>query len=282
MKSINKHQAFENEKSLHTDFKEKMTYSDYLGLDTLLSSQQRLSNHHDEMLFIVVHHVSELWMKLILHEVNSAIQDIQTDNLRSSFKKLARVSQIQEQLKNVWNVLSTMTPSEYMEFRNKLGNASGFQSYQNRLIEFALGYKTEYVLKIYEKDQELHQILQEAHRAPSLYDVSIHALARAGLPIDTDILNRDVSFTHKSNESVKHAWMTVYKNVDQYWELYELAEELVDIEDLFQQWRFRHMKTVERVIGFKKGTGGSGGVSYLKKVLDQYFFPELWELRTEL
>ncbi|GEN86905.1 tryptophan 2,3-dioxygenase [Oceanobacillus sojae] len=282
MKSINQHQAFENEKSIHTDFKEKMTYSDYLGLDTLLSSQRLLSDHHDEMLFIVVHHVSELWMKLILHEINSAVQDIQSDNLRSSFKKLARVSQIQEQLKSVWDVLSTMTPSEYMEFRDKLGNASGFQSYQNRLIEFALGYKTEYVLKIYEKDPDLHQILQEAHEAPSLYDVSIQALARAGLPIDEDVLNRDVSVTHKSNESVKQAWMTVYKNVDQYWELYELAEELVDIEDLFQQWRFRHMKTVERIIGFKKGTGGSGGVSYLKKVLDQYFFPELWELRTEL
>ncbi|WP_339285233.1 tryptophan 2,3-dioxygenase [Oceanobacillus sp. FSL K6-3682] len=282
MKSINQHQAFENEKSIHTDFKEKMTYSDYLGLDTLLSSQRLLSDHHDEMLFIVVHHVSELWMKLILHEINSAVQDIQSDNLRSSFKKLARVSQIQEQLKSVWDVLSTMTPSEYMEFRDKLGNASGFQSYQNRLIEFALGYKTEYVLKIYEKDSDLHQILQEAHEAPSLYDVSIQALARAGLPIDEDVLNRDVSVTHKSNESVKQAWMTVYKNVDQYWELYELAEELVDIEDLFQQWRFRHMKTVERIIGFKKGTGGSGGVSYLKKVLDQYFFPELWELRTEL
>ncbi len=282
MKSINQHQAFENEKSIHTDFKEKMTYSDYLGLDTLLSSQRPLSDHHDEMLFIVVHHVSELWMKLILHEINSAVQDIQSDNLRSSFKKLARVSQIQEQLKSVWDVLSTMTPSEYMEFRDKLGNASGFQSYQNRLIEFALGYKTEYVLKIYEKDPDLHQILQEAHEAPSLYDVSIQALARAGLPIDEDVLNRDVSVTHKSNESVKQAWMTVYKNVDQYWELYELAEELVDIEDLFQQWRFRHMKTVERIIGFKKGTGGSGGISYLKKVLDQYFFPELWELRTEL
>ncbi|WP_152656588.1 tryptophan 2,3-dioxygenase [Oceanobacillus sp. CFH 90083] len=282
MKSVNQHKAFENEKSLHTDFKAKMTYSDYLGLNTLLSSQQPLSKHHDEKLFIVVHHVSELWMNLILHEIYSAIEDIQADNLRSSFKKLARVAQIQEQLKNVWDVLSTMTPSEYMEFRDKLGNASGFQSYQNRLIEFALGYKTEYVLKIYEKEPELHQALQEAHDAPSLYDVSIRALARAGFSIDEDVLSRDVSITYKSNESVKQAWMTVYKNVDQYWELYELAEELVDIEDLFQQWRFRHMKTVERIIGFKKGTGGSGGVSYLKKVLDQYFFPELWELRTEL
>lgn len=282
MKSVNQHQAFENEKNIHTNFKEKMTYSDYLGLDTLLSSQHPLSSHHDEMLFVVVHHVSELWMKLILHEIDSAREDIQSDHLSASFKKLARVSQIQQQLKNVWDVLSTLTPSEYIEFRGKLGNASGFQSYQNRLIEFALGYKTEYVLKIYEKDKEIHQVLQEAHEAPSLYDVSIQALARAGLSIDEEVLNRDVSLTHKSNESVKQSWMTVYQNVDKYWELYELAEELVDIEDLFQQWRFRHMKTVERIIGFKKGTGGSGGVSYLKKVLDQYFFPELWELRTEL
>ncbi|GIO17428.1 tryptophan 2,3-dioxygenase [Oceanobacillus oncorhynchi subsp. incaldanensis] len=282
MKSVNQHQAFENEKSIQTDFKEKMTYSDYLSLDTLLSSQHRLSGHHDEMLFIIVHHVSELWMKQILHEIHSAIDDIQADNLRSSFKKLARVSQIQEQLKSVWDVLSTLTPSEYIEFRDKLGSASGFQSYQNRLVEFALGYKTEYVLKIYENDTELHPILQEAYDAPSLYDVSIQALSRAGFSIDKEVLNRDARITHQTNESVKRAWMIVYKNVAQYWELYELAEKLVDIEGLFQQWRFRHMKTVERIIGFKKGTGGSGGVSYLKKVLDQYFFPELWDLRTEL
>ncbi|MDM8100760.1 tryptophan 2,3-dioxygenase [Oceanobacillus oncorhynchi] len=282
MKSVNQHQAFENEKSIQTDFKEKMTYSDYLSLDTLLSSQHRLSGHHDEMLFIIVHHVSELWMKQILHEIHSAIDDIQADNLRSSFKKLARVSQIQEQLKSVWDVLSTLTPSEYIEFRDKLGSASGFQSYQNRLVEFALGYKTEYVLKIYENDTELHPILQEAYDAPSLYDVSIQALSRAGFSIDKEVLNRDARITHQTNESVKRAWMIVYKNVAQYWKLYELAEKLVDIEGLFQQWRFRHMKTVERIIGFKKGTGGSGGVSYLKKVLDQYFFPELWDLRTEL
>lgn len=276
------HAAFKNEENIHTDFKEKMTYSDYLGLDTLLSSQHRLSDHHDEVLFIIVHHVSELWMKLILHEVESATDDINGGHLSSSFKKLARVSQVQRQLKNVWDVLATLTPSEYIEFRDQLGNASGFQSYQNRLIEFALGYKTKHVLKIYEKDPELHKRIEQAYHTPSIYDVSIHALAKAGLPIDEAVLNRDVTTPHQSNESVKQAWMTVYKNVDQYWELYELAEELVDIEDLFQQWRFRHMKTVERIIGFKKGTGGSGGVRYLKKVLDQYFFPELWELRTEL
>ncbi|MFD1066596.1 tryptophan 2,3-dioxygenase [Oceanobacillus locisalsi] len=282
MKSVNRHQAFENETEIETDFKEKMTYTDYLSLDTLLSSQHRLSNHHDEMLFIIVHHVSELWMKLILHEVHAARENIRTNQLGASFKKLARVAQIQEQLKSVWDVLSTLTPSEYMEFRDKLGNASGFQSYQNRLIEFAFGYKTEYVLKIYENDPERHSALIEAYEAASLYDVSIQALAGSGIPVDKEVLNRDMRITHQSNESVKQAWMIVYQNVNQYWELYELAEKLVDIEDLFQQWRFRHMKTVERIIGFKKGTGGSGGVSYLKKVLDQYFFPELWELRTEL
>lgn len=282
MEPKNKHDAFKDEEKIHTDFKDKMTYSDYLGLDTLLASQNPLSDHHDEVLFITVHQVSEIWMTLILHEVDSAISDIQSDHLSSSFKKLARVSQIQDQLKNVWDVLATLTPSEYVEFRDQLGNASGFQSYQNRLIEFALGYKTEHVLKIYENEPAIHDVLQEAHAAPSLYDVSIQALARAGLPIDEAVLNRDVSLTYQSNESVKQAWITVYKDVDKYWELYELAEELVDIEDLFQQWRFRHMKTVQRIIGFKVGTGGSGGVSYLKKVIDQYFFPELWELRTEL
>jgi len=278
----NNHKAFKDEKDIQTDFKEKMTYSEYLGLDTLLDSHHPLSDHHDEMLFISVHHVSEIWMKQILHEINSAIQDIQDGNLSTSFKKLARVSSIQVQLKSVWDVLSTLTPAEYMEFRDKLGSASGFQSYQNRMLEFALGYKTEHVLKIYEKNPSLLETLQQAHDAPSLYDVSIQALARAGLPIDDEVLNRDVSLSHQSNASVKEAWLTVYRNVDKYWELYELAEELVDIEDLFQQWRFRHMKTVERIIGFKRGTGGSGGVSYLKKVIDQYFFPELWELRTEL
>jgi len=274
--------AFNNEKDIHTDFKEKMTYSDYLGLDTLLTSQHRLSDHHDEMLFIIVHHVSELWMKLILHEIKSAIIDIQGAHFSSSFKKLARVSQVQKQLKDVWDVLATLTPSEYIEFRDFLGQASGFQSYQNRLIEFSLGYKTNHVLKIYENDPVLYKEIEQAYHAPSIYDVSIQALANAGLPIDDDVLHRDVTLSYQSNESVKQAWMTVYKNVDKYWELYELAEELVDIEDLFQQWRFRHMKTVERIIGFKKGTGGSGGVRYLKKVLDQYFFPELWELRTEI
>ena len=282
MASQERKTAFDDETSIQTDFTEKMTYSDYLGLDSLLSSQHPLSNHHDEKLFIIVHHVSELWMNLILHELQAAIQNIQDDNLAASFKKLSRVCKVQDQLKQVWDVLATLTPSEYIEFRDQLGSASGFQSYQNRLIEFALGYKSAYILKIYQKDSRLLEKLTEAYHAPSIYDVSIQALHKAGFTIDQEVLDRNVKTNHLANQSVKQAWKKVYENVEVYWELYELAEKLVDIEDLFQQWRFRHMKTVERIIGFKAGTGGSGGVSYLKKVLDYYFFPELWKLRTDL
>jgi tryptophan 2,3-dioxygenase len=271
-----------SEKGIHTDFKNNMTYGEYLHLDTLLSSQERLSGHHDEMLFIIIHQVSELWMKLVLHETDAAIAAIQADDLPASFKKLARVTRIQEQIIQGWDVLSTLTPAEYIEFRDALGQASGFQSYQYRMIEFALGYKTGHILKIYEKDPELHAKLEKAYHAPGLYDVAIQALRKAGFDIPEEVADRDFSRLYEENESVKKAWMTVYQNVDRYWELYQLAEKLVDIEDSFQQWRFRHMKTVERIIGFKKGTGGSSGVNYLKKVLDHRFFPELWDLRTEL
>lgn len=280
----NKHinDTFRSEKGIHTNFKEKMTYGDYLQLDTLLSSQKRLSDHHDEMLFIIIHHVSELWLKLIIHETQAAIRAIQQGELQASFKMLARVSKIQSQIIQAWDVLSTLTPAEYMEFRDKLGNASGFQSYQYRLVEFVLGYKTPFILKIYEKDPEVHQLLQDAYHAPGLYDVAIQALAKNGFSINPDILQRDFSKTYEKDDSVEQAWMTVYKNIDSHWDLYQLAEKLVDIEDWFQQWRFRHMKTVERIIGHKIGTGGSSGVGYLKNVLDHYFFPELWEIRTKL
>lgn len=271
-----------SEKGIHTDFIEKMTYGDYLQLDTLLSSQKRLSDHHDEMLFVIIHQVSELWLKLIIHETSAAVKAIDADDFRSAFKLLSRVSKIQSQIIQAWDVLSTLTPAEYMEFRDELGNASGFQSYQYRLVEFVLGYKTPYILKIYEQDLELYEELKAAYEAPGLYDVSIQALARAGFDIDDDILKRDFTKPYAFNHSVQQAWLKVYRNVDQYWDLYELAEKLVDIEDWFQQWRFRHMKTVERIIGQKKGTGGSSGVGYLKKVIDHYFFPELWDLRTEI
>ncbi|MEW9501547.1 tryptophan 2,3-dioxygenase [Jeotgalibacillus marinus] len=284
--SINKGQFQDpttaSEKGIHTDFAKSMTYGEYLNLDELLSAQNCLSDHHDEMLFIVIHQVSELWMKLILHETNSAIKAIQDGQLATSFKRLARVSKIQSQIIQAWDVLSTLTPAEYMEFRDSLGQASGFQSYQYRMIEFTLGYKTSHVLKIYEKDPVLHSTLTKAFHAPSLYDVAIQSLSKSGLEINSDLLDRDFSEPYEADESVKQAWLTVYRDVDQYWDLYQLGEKLVDIEDWLQQWRFRHMKTVERIIGFKVGTGGSSGVTYLKKVLDQRFFPELWDLRTEI
>lgn len=271
-----------DEKGIHTDFRHRMTYGEYLNLEPLLSSQKRLSEHHDEMLFIIIHQVSELWMKLILHELRAAIQSIQDDDFSPAFKMLARVSRIQTQIIQAWDVLSTMTPAEYMEFRGELGQASGFQSYQYRMIEFALGYKTKHPLAINKKDPVIHRELTEALHAPSLYDVSIHALAKAGFPINKNVLDRDLTEAYQPDASVEAAWLAVYQDVDTYWDLYQLAEKLVDIEDCLQQWRFRHMKTVERIIGYKPGTGGSSGVNYLKKVLDHRFFPELWELRTKL
>ncbi|SDI69765.1 tryptophan 2,3-dioxygenase [Planococcus glaciei] len=274
--------AAASEKEIHTDFEKNMTYGEYLQLDKLLSAQIPASGQHDETLFIIIHQVSELWMKLILHEMQSAINCINGDDLQPAFKQLARVSRIQSQIIQGWDVLATMTPTDYLKFRNSLGNASGFQSYQYRMIEFTLGYKTKHVLKIYEKEKELHQQLLSAFQKPGLYDAAIQKLARSGFGIDPELLDRDVTMVYESNDSVKQAWKAVYQDADSHWELYQLAEKLVDIEDSLQQWRFRHMKTVERIIGFRQGTGGSSGVHYLKKVLDHYFFPELWELRTEI
>ncbi|MEK4228922.1 tryptophan 2,3-dioxygenase [Solibacillus sp. FSL H8-0538] len=275
-------EKLKREKGIHTDFKNDRTYGEYLALNEILSSQNRLSDHHDEMLFIIIHQVSELWMKLILHEMKGAIATIERGEMQPAFKMLARVSKIQTQIIQAWDVLATMTPSEYLKFRDDLGKASGFQSYQYRLIEFALGYKTPHILKIYEKNAALVAILKEAYAAPSIYDVTIAALAKAGLSINPDLLTRDYSVTYGGDDTVAEAWKTVYLNVEHYWDLYQLGEKLVDIEDWLQQWRFRHMKTVERIIGFKIGTGGSSGVNYLKQVLDHRFFPELWDLRTNL
>ena len=202
--------------------------------------------------------------------------------MQPAFKMLARVSKIQTQIIQAWDVLATMTPAEYLQFRDELGKASGFQSYQYRLIEFALGYKTPHILKIYKKDQKILDILEKAYAEPSIYDVSIEALARAGLPINEALLKRNYKVVYGGDDSVAAAWKTVYENTEKYWDLYQLGEKLVDIEDSLQQWRFRHMKTVERIIGFKIGTGGSSGVNYLKQVLDHRFFPELWDLRTVL
>lgn len=271
-----------DQENIHTDFKKEMTYEEYLKLDQVLSSQERLSGHHDEMLFIVIHQVSELWMKLILHELTAAIQSIDAGEMQAAFKQLARVTKIQSQIIQAWDVLSTMTPAEYLEFRDSLGKASGFQSYQYRQIEFALGYKSSAIVKIYEKNPEIHERLQKALNQPSIYDVAIRALAKAGFPINLELLDRDFSVTYAGDGTVAAAWEAVYRDTDTYWDLYQLAEKLVDVEDWLQQWRFRHMKTVERIIGFKTGTGGSSGVKYLRHVLDHQFFPELWELRTRL
>ena len=271
-----------DQEDIHTDFKKEMTYGEYLRLDQILSSQERLSGHHDEMLFIIIHQVSELWMKLTLHELTAAITAIDEGEMQSAFKKLARVTKIQSQIIQAWDVLSTMTPAEYLEFRDSLGKASGFQSYQYRLIEFALGYKSSHILKIYEKDAEVHAMLQEALNQPSIYDVAIRSLSKAGFEINPELLERDFSVTYAGDPTVEAAWEAVYRDVNKYWDLYQLAEKLVDVEDWLQQWRFRHMKTVERIIGFKTGTGGSSGVNYLRHVLDHRFFPELWDLRTKL
>jgi tryptophan 2,3-dioxygenase len=267
---------------IHTDFSKELSYGSYLQLDKILSSQQRLSDHHDEMLFIIIHQASELWMKLILHEISAAIDCIRKNDLEPSFKMLSRVSRIQQQLIQSWSVLSTLTPSEYMEFRDKLGHSSGFQSYQNRLIEFALGQKQAHVLSVYKHDAELYEMMEAALHERSIYDAAISALSMRGLQIEDAALNRDWSAPYEHNASVEEAWLTVYRNVDQYWDLYELAEKLVDIGSQQQLWRFNHMSTVERIIGHKTGTGGSAGVSYLKKVVDHRFFPELWSLRTKL
>lgn len=271
-----------NEGGIQTDFSNDMTYGDYLHLHQVLAAQYPLSDHHDEMLFIIIHQTSELWMKLILHELQAATACIWKSDLEPACKMLARVSRVQEQLIQSWDVLSTLTPAEYTEFRDKLGHSSGFQSYQNRLIEFAMGLKSQHILQIYKHQPDLLKQLQTALQTPSIYDAAIHSLTVHGLTVDETALNRDWSAPYVPNASVEQAWLTVYRNVHQYWDLYELAEKLVDIEDRQQKWRYNHMQTVERIIGYKKGTGGSSGVHYLKQVLNHRFFPELWSLRTQL
>ncbi|MGW6380938.1 tryptophan 2,3-dioxygenase [Peribacillus butanolivorans] len=270
------------EEGMVTDFEKDMSYGDYLHLNQILSSQHLLSGHHDEMLFIIIHQTSELWMKLILHELTAATDNIKAGRLEPSFKMLSRVSRIQQQLVQSWNVLSTLTPSDYMEFREKLGNSSGFQSFQNRLIEFAMGQKNAQILTVFRHRPELYETMMVNLNKPSIYDAAIGALATRGLPVDESVLKRDWSETYRINASVESAWLTVYRDVHKYWDLYELAEKLVDIGSQQQFWRFHHMSTVERIIGQRMGTGGSSGVSYLKKVVDQPFFPELWTLRTKL
>jgi tryptophan 2,3-dioxygenase len=270
------------ESGAHLDFSGEMSYGDYLGLDRILDAQRRLSDHHDEMLFIIQHQTTELWMKLVIHELRAAMDQIRRDELQPAFKMLARVSRIMAQLIQAWDVLSTLTPSEYMAFRDRLGRSSGFQSYQYRTIEFLLGNKNAQMLAPHRHRADISAPLEATLRAPSLYDEAIRLLARRGFAIDAQALERDWTLPYAANASVAAAWTAVYRDTAHHWDLYELAEELVDLEDFFRQWRFRHVTTVERIIGFKRGTGGTAGVAYLRKLLDVRLFPELWDLRTNL
>jgi tryptophan 2,3-dioxygenase len=262
--------------------RKEISYSGYLQLDRILQAQQPLSTAHDEMLFIIQHQTSELWMKLAIHELSATCRLIEGNDLQPAFKTLSRVSRILEQLNSAWDVLRTMTPSEYTEFRGLLGQSSGFQSWQYRAIEFLVGNKNAAMIQIHAGDAAAAERLEGLRRAPGIYDLTIRLLHRRGLGIDSAVLDRDVSVPHVASDSVLNAWLSVYREPARFWELYELAEKLVDFEDYFRRWRFNHVTTVERIIGFKRGTGGSSGVSYLRKMLDVVLFPELWQVRTQL
>ncbi len=280
-----KPESIVHEERAQLDFSKDMSYGDYLHLDEILNAQHPLSPTHDEMLFIVQHQTSELWMKLMLHELRAAMQAIanpEANTKPEAFKMLARVSRIMEQLVSAWTVLSTMTPPEYTAMRPYLANSSGFQSAQYRCIEFSLGNKNAAMLKPHAHRADLLAQVQAAYESPSLYDIALQLLAREGIAVPAEALQRDWTQPYVESEGVKQAWITVYSDPHKYWDLYQLGEKLTDIEDAFRLWRFRHVTTVERVIGFKRGTGGTGGVSYLKKMLDVVLFPEIWTLRTNL
>jgi tryptophan 2,3-dioxygenase len=264
------------------DFSGEMSYGDYLRLDEVLGAQQPRSQDHNEMLFIVQHQATELWMKLVIHELRAARDLIRKDNLPPAFKMLARVARIMAQLNQSWDVLSTLTPAEYSSFRESLGSSSGFQSFQYRMIEFLLGNKSAVLMEPHRHREETFRALERLHGEPSIYDEAIRVLARRGFAVDPECVERDCKASHAFNESVCRAWVDVYRSTGEHWELYELAEKLVDLEDAFRQWRFRHATTVERVIGLKRGTGGTSGVNYLRRVLEVELFPELWRARTAL
>ncbi|MDT0139217.1 tryptophan 2,3-dioxygenase [Acidovorax sp. PRC11] len=275
-------EAIVHEERAQLDFSRDMSYGDYLQLDAILNAQKPLSPNHNEMLFIVQHQTSELWMKLMLHELRSAIDHVAQDDLPPAFKMLARVSKIMEQLVHAWDVLATMTPPEYSAIRPYLAQSSGFQSYQYRCIEFSLGNKNAAMLKPHAHRPELLAQVQAAYEAPSLYDEALRLLARRGIPVPGSHTDRDWTQPYAESDAVEEAWLTVYRDTQRYWDLYQLGEKLTDLEDAFRLWRFRHVTTVERVIGFKRGTGGTGGVSYLRRMLDVVLFPEIWKLRTNL
>ena len=264
------------------DFSAAMSYGDYLQLDKVLNAQQPLSPDANEMLFIVQHQTSELWMKLMLHELHGAMADVAADRLPPAFKALARVSKIMEQLVHAWDVLATMTPPEYSAIRPYLAQSSGFQSWQYRCIEFSLGNKNAQMLKPHAHRPDLLATVQAALQAPSLYDEALRLLQRRGLPVPATHTQRDWTLPYAESAEVEAAWLQVYRAPQTHWDLYQLGEELTDLEDTFRLWRFRHVTTVERIIGFKRGTGGTSGVGYLRQMLDVVLFPEIWRLRTEL
>jgi len=271
-----------SDEAVHWELGSSLSYGQYLHLDKVLDAQRPLSNENDEMMFIIVHQASELWMRLVLHELDGVFKCVQRDNLGPTFKSLARISRVQTQLIASWDVLSTMTPFDYSAFRNALGRSSGFQSFQYRMLEFRLGNKNADMIAVHKRDPQAYEALQATLAAPSLYDEVLRLLSRRGYGIPEDYVARDFREPYRASKQVAGAWLGVYHNAEADWDLYELAERLVDLDHKFQLWRFHHLKTVERIIGYKPGTGGTGGVSYLAKALELSFFPELWQVRTSM
>ncbi len=270
------------DEAVHWDLGSSLSYGEYLHLDKLLAAQHPLTREHNEMLFVIVHQVSELWMRLMLHELTAALGSIRRDDLDPALKMLARIARSQSQLISVWDVLSTLTPFEYTAFRNALGRSSGFQSLQYRMLEFLFGNKNAEMLAVHRRDPAAYAALEQALAEPSLYDEVLRLLSRRGYDIPEPYLSRDFREPYLPSKQVAGAWLGVYHNADKDWDLYELAEKLVDLDHNFQLWRCHHLKTVERIIGYKPGTGGTGGVSYLSKALELKFFPELWQIRTSM
>ena len=266
----------------HWDMSRDMSYGDYLGLGDLLRAQRPLTEEHNELLFIVQHQTTELWLKLVIHELTGVRDLVRDDRLSPAFKMMARVARIFDNLDQAWTILATLTPNEYLLFRDSLGKSSGFQSHQYRAVEFLAGNKNARMLRPHAHVPDIHGFLQALLEAPSLYDEAQRLLAKRGLPVDPDHLHRDLTKPYAAHPSVEAAWAAVYRDVDTHWDLYELAEKLVDFEHVFRNWRFAHATTVERIIGHKTGTGGTSGVQYLKKMLDVRLFPELWTIRTSL
>jgi len=271
-----------SDEAVHWELGSSLSYGEYLHLDKVLDAQKPLTSENDEMMFIIIHQASELWMRLVLHELQGVFQCVQRDNLDPTFKALERISRVQSQLIASWDVLSTMTPFDYSAFRNALGRSSGFQSFQYRMLEFRLGNKNADMVAVHKRDPKAFEALQKALESPSLYDEVLRLLSRRGYGIPEDRVVRDFSEPYRASKQVAGAWLGVYHNSQKDWDLYELAERLVDLDHKFQLWRFHHLKTVERIIGYKPGTGGTGGVSYLAKALELSFFPELWQVRTSM